>query len=194
MVKESTLITPTLHQVQSTSVLGQQFTPDQARDLLQQRVDSISFLKGALVARVPDLDVLDYYAFSVLPSTGLAGEVLYLVSPKEMLSSGQPDDFDVLMYSLGVGRDPNAIEIDKFAQLFLRFRALRRGTLLKHIDDEILLRPEQLPERRFAPPQIEFGPDGVEYRFWMFDTDKMQPFFWSVRVTPEGETEYSSTQ
>lgn len=192
--KEFAVITPTSHETQSSPTAGQQFDQEQARSYLQRHIDSISFLEGALVAHVPDLDILDYYGFSVLPSTGLAGEVLYLVGPNELLSSGRPDDFDQLMSQLGVGRDPSAIEIDRFARLFLRFRALRRGTVLKSIDDEILLRPGQLPESRFAPPQVDLGPDGARYSFWMFDTDRMQPFLWNVRVTPEGRTEFSYSQ
>ncbi|MEW5958057.1 MAG: hypothetical protein AB1801_10060 [Chloroflexota bacterium] len=170
------------------------FTPEQAEERLRQHIAQIPPLQDADVARVPDLDTAGLYAFSVMPQlTGRAGEVIYLLGPTELLTSGQPADFDKLMNRLGVGRKPGVLDVHTFARLFLRMRAIRYGVVLDRPDGHVLLAPEQLPPERFSPPHVDFDADGTCYRFWMFDTDRMEPVFWNVRVNQDGLTTFTSS-
>lgn len=171
-----------------------EFTPEQAEERLRQHISQIPPLADAIIARVPDLDAAGLYAFSVMPRlTGRAGEVLYLIGSSDMLTSGQPTDFDKLMQRLGVGKKAGILDVHAFAHLFLRLRALRRGVVLDSPNGHVLLRPEQLPSARFSAPKADFDSLGSHYHFWMFDTDRMEPIFWDVRVAPNGITSFTSS-
>jgi hypothetical protein len=168
--------------------------PAQARTIIEKHIASIPVLADAEVTPVPDLDVAGLRAFSVLPRlTGEAGEVIYLVGPHEMLTSGNPGDFDSLMARLGGGTAAAPFDVQRFAFLFLRLRVLRRGAVLESADGHSLLEPGQLPACRFSPPQVDVDHAGARYRFWVFDTDRMEPVFWDVRVAPGGATTFTST-
>ena len=153
------------------------FTPEQARERLEQHIAHIPFFSDALIARASNLDVAGLYAFAVVPaSTREAGQVFYLVGSDELLSSAQPyADFDKLMLRLGVGQTPHVLDVQTFARLFISLRALRRGAVLESADGHVLLRPEQLPPEQFTPPQVEFDAAGAHYTFWMFDIDRREP-------------------
>lgn len=169
------------------------FDSEQARKRVEEKVASIPPLLDSDIARVPDLEVAGLYAFSVMPrSIGKAGEVIYLVGPNEMLTAGTPADFDSLMSRLEIGKKADVLDMETFARLFLRLRVLRHGEILERPDGHALLRPGQLPARKFAPPLYEFDPGGARFRFWVFDTDLMEPVFWDVKVAPNGETTFTS--
>lgn len=168
------------------------FDLEQARKRVEDRVASIPPLGEADIAHASDLDVAGLYAFSVMPrATGKAGEVIYLVGRDEILTAGTPADFDQLMMCLGVGRTPDALDMTRFAHLFLRLRVLRRGVLLERANGHPLLRPEQLPAGQFTPPHYNFDADGARYRFWVFDTDRFAPVWWDVRIAPNGTTAFT---
>jgi hypothetical protein len=138
---------------------------------------------------MPELDVAGLYAFSVMPAvTREAGEIIQLVGPGEMLTSGSAEDFQSLMARLGVGQAPNVMDVQAFARLFLRLLAVRRGVVLEAPDGHVLLQAGQLPPEKFAPPRADFDDHGARYRFWTFDTDRMEPAFWDVRVARDGAT------
>ena len=166
---------------------------DEAQKTLVQYISNISFLEDATVSHVPDLDIAEFYAFSVLPKTGLAGEVIYLVGPEKILTSGNPEDFEYLMEKLNVGRNPNTLDVHTFAKLFLRFRVVRRGTILDTLDSEPLILPGRISAEQFTPPEVEYSDKGVTYRFWVFDTNLFEPVYWEVHVTPDGKTQFKSS-
>lgn len=170
------------------------FKPEEAEARLREHIAGIPPSKDAMVARVRDLDVAGLYAFSVIPSTGLAGEVYYLLGPTEMLTSGWPSDFDKIMKRLGVGQNPEVLDVHTFARFFLPLCALRRGVVLEHPNGHILLRlrPELLPSGQFSPPRVDFDANGTRYRFWTFDADRMESVFWDVQVAPDGTTSFTS--
>lgn len=171
------------------------FDLNQAAARVRERVANIPPLAESDIAHVPDLDVPGWYAFSVLPrSTGLAGEVIYLVGPDEMLTAGTAADFNRIMQQLEVGAKPNVLDIEKFAHLFLRLRVLRHGVLLEKPDGHPLLPAGSLPASKFTPPQYRFDPNGANFKFWVFDTDRLEPVFWNVHVAPDGTTTFSETE
>lgn len=162
-----------------------------ARARVEESLAGDPFMKDALISRFTLLDVGPYLAFSVVPkSTGRAGEVVFLVSDDRVLSSKQPSDFDQLMADLGVGTRADAVDIEKFVDLFLRMRLLVRGVVLDSPDGHPLLRPGQIPEGRFELPSVEHTEAGTRYRFWMFGTDSYEPGHYEVLVAPDGTTTY----
>lgn len=170
------------------------FDEHTAEARLREHLAGLPMYPPHQVYRVADLDVADMFAFSVLPeATGMAGEVIYLVGPDEMLSTGRPTQtFDRLMAILGVGAAPDVMDIETFVPLFLHLRALRRGVLLREPDGHPLLRPGQLPAEAFSPPSYEYGEGGARYQFWIFDIDRRRPAFFDVRVEPDGATTVES--
>jgi hypothetical protein len=180
--------------VSMSSTPVSEFTPEDAERRVREKIATIPPLRDATVARVPDLDVAGLYAFSVMPRlTGRAGEVIYLVGPDEMLTSGRPGDFDEVMRRLGVGERPGVLDVHKFAHLFLRLRAIRSGVVLDRPDGHVLLRPGQLPPERFVPPSAEFDDQGARFQFWIYDTDRLEPSFWDVRVAPDGTVTFTTS-
>lgn len=169
------------------------FTPESAQARLRKLVDNIPPSKGATIARVPDLDVCGMLAYSVMPSTGLAGEVIYLVGPDEMISSGLRTTINEVMRRLEVGKKPGVLDVYRFAHLFLRLRAHRRGIVLDAPDGHVLLRPGQLPAEIFTPPEATFEKDGAHFRFWIYETDHMEPFYFDVLVAPDGTTTFTES-
>lgn len=171
------------------------FNLEQARKQVEERIAAIPFLRDSDIAHASDLDVAGLYAFSVLPrTTGKAGEVIHLVGPDELLTGGTAADFDKLMLRLGVGKTPNVLDLPAFAHLFLRLRVLRHGVLLERPDGHPLVRPDQLPAKKFTPPNYDFDADGAHYRFWVFDTDRFVPVFWDVRIAPNGSTTFTTQE
>ncbi len=167
-----------------------EFTPETALARVREHVESIPPSRGSIIARVPDLDVAGLLAFSAMPNTGLAGEITYLVGPDELLSTGLRTTFDLVMNRLGVGRSPGLLTVHRFARLFMRLRAHRRGVVLDAPDGHILLRPEQLSPEEFSPPVSSFDDQGAHFRFWIYDTDHFEPAFFDVTVAPDGTTDY----
>jgi hypothetical protein len=98
------------------------------------------------------------------------------------------------MRATKVGANPDVLDVHTFAHLFIRLRLLRRGVVLDRPDGHVLLRPNQLPAERFVAPQASFDAQGAHYRFWMFDTDRMEPSYWEVRVATDGTTSYTEGQ
>lgn len=171
------------------------FNLEQARKRVEERVASNQVLGEADVVHVPDLDTAGLYAFSVTPrAIGRAGEVIFLIGPDETLTAGTAADFDRLMARLNVGTTPNILDLPRFARRFLRLRVLRNGVMLERPDAHPLIKPGQLPARRFLPPTYDFGADGARYRFWVFDTDRFVPVFWDVRVAPSGATTFATEE
>jgi hypothetical protein len=171
---------------------GTPFDLNQAEQRVRNRVATIPPLQDSDIAHVPDLDVGNLYAFSVMPrSIGKAGEVIYLVGPDEMLTAGTPADFHSIMRRLGVGTQSNALDIVTFVRLFLRLRVLRHGELLETAGGNPFLSPGRLPETEFSPPQYRFDRNGANYRFWVLDTDRLAPVFWDIQVAPDGTTTFS---
>jgi hypothetical protein len=147
------------------------------------------------IVHVSDLDTAGLFAFSVMPrAIGKAGEVIFLVGPDEMLSGGTAAHFDRLMARLGVGKTPNVLDVPSFAHRFLRLGVLRHGVVLERPDAHPLIKPGQLPARRFLPPTYNFDADGARYRFWVFDTDRFVPVFWDVRIAPSGVTSFTTEE
>lgn len=179
--------------ISATQQPAGEFSVELAEARLREYIDSIPPSQGSTIARTPDLDVAGLLAFSVMPSTGLAGEVIYLVGPDEMLSSGVHTTFDTLMRNLGVGQAPDTLEVHRFAQLFLRLRANRHGVVLDKFDGHPLLKPDQLPKKAFSQPEASFDKNGARYRFWIFDTDHLEPFFFDVLVAPDGTTTFTES-
>jgi hypothetical protein len=172
-----------------------ELTAKQAEQRLRLHIQPIAWLREASIARLPEVDIAGYFAFSVMPQvTGRAGELTYLVNANEILSSGQPTHFDRVMNILM--RDANAppLDITTFARLFLRMKALRAGIVLASADAHILMDPDQLPPGVFEPPSMHETPEGVNYRFWLFDTDRYLPVFWNVSVKRDGTTTYTSRE
>ena len=171
------------------------FNLEQARKRVEERVASTELFGEVDLVHTPDLNTAGLYAFSVMPrATGRAGEVIFLVGPDEMLTAGTAADFDRLMASLGVGTVQNVLDLPAFARRFLRLRVLRNGVVLERADAHPLIKPGQLPARRFLPPTYDFGADGARYRFWVFDTDRFVPVFWDVRVAPSGATTFTTEE
>lgn len=175
--------TPAESQIELSS-----FTRQQAENRLRQRIAQTPFLQGAILNPIFELDIGGYFVFSVLPKTGLAGEVIYVVGPEDILSSGRIQDFDTLMSRLGVGWKKDAIEPLAFARLFLRMVARRHGDVLESIEGESMLRPGQLSPERFFAPKSWFDDDGAHFTFWVYDTDSMKPSLWEVHVAADGKT------
>ncbi len=169
---------------------SEDFSPETALTRLREHVESIPPSEGSIIARVPDLDVVGLLAFSVMPSTGLAGEMAYLVGPDELLSTGLRTTFDLVMSRMGEGAPPGVLKVHRFARLFMRLRAHRRGVVLDVPDGHVLLKPGQLSPDDFAPPEATFDADGAHFRFWIFDTDHLEPVFFDVTVAPDGTTSF----
>jgi hypothetical protein len=169
------------------------FDPGSARAKLDQLLAQSELWKGAAVGPVPELDAGGMFAFSAMPrSTGRAGEVLFLIGPNEMLSTGQATkDFDHLMAKLGVGTKPDALEVHRLAYLFVRFRALRSGVILDKPDGHVLLKPGAIPADKFTPPTLTTSAGGAHLVFWMFDTDRFAPAFFQVDIAPDGRTSFT---
>ena len=128
-----------------------------------------------------------------MTSTGMAGELLYLVNDDQILTSGQPDDFNTLMDYLNAGTNQHMLDVHTFANLFLRLRANRRGVILDTHDGHILLTKDMLSSRDFSPPQSSVDDLGVHYQFWVFDTDRLEPVFFDVTVQPDGMVTFDTT-
>lgn len=170
-----------------------EFDAAAARTKLDGVLARSSFLAGAAVGPVPELDAAGMYAFSAMPpSSGKAGEVLFWIGTDEVLSTAQaPRDFERLMAKLGVGARPDALDAHRLALLFVRFRAMRRGVILDRPDGHVLLKPGQIPANRFAPPRLTTDASGAHLAFWMFDTDRMEPALFRVDVAPDGKTAFT---
>jgi hypothetical protein len=167
--------------------------PDIAMARVRNAIEGIPGMDAVDIAPVPLLDAGGYRAYSVMPrATREAGEVLFWVGPNDMLSSRQPSEFDELMARMGVGEREGSIEPARFAELFLPFRALRRGVVLSRPDEHPLIQPGSLPEDRFTPPVATWDETGVSFRFWTFDTDHYQPVYWDVRVARDGSTTFAN--
>jgi hypothetical protein len=173
-----------------------QLTPEQrAEQRLKAHIDAIALLKDSSIARLPELDIAGYYAFSVMPkTTGRAGEITYMVNDQEILTSGQPGHFDKIMKLVLEDENSSPLDVETFAKLFLRMKAIRSGVLLDKPDGHILLKPNQLPPEIFEPPSMRDTPEGINYRFWLFDTDRHLPVFWDVWVKRDGTTTFTSRQ
>jgi hypothetical protein len=171
------------------------FDLEQARKRVEERVTSNELLGEVNIVHASDLDTAGLYAFSVTPrAIGRAGEVIFLVGPDEMLTAGTAVDFDRLMARLGVGKTPNVLDVPSFAHRFLRLRVLRHGVVLERPDAHPLIKPRQLPARRFLAPTYGFDANGARYRFWVFDTDRFVPVFWEVRIAPSGATSFTTEE
>lgn len=167
--------------------------PDRAVARIRKAIAGIPGMDAVDIAPVPRLDAGGYRAYSVMPrATHGAGEILYWVGPDDMLSSGQPKEFDELMARMGVGEREGSVDAAWFAELFLRFRALRRGVVLSRPDGHPLIQPGTIPEDRFTPPVARWDETGASFRFWTFDTDHHQPMYWEVRVARDGSTTFAS--
>lgn len=169
------------------------FDKTAARAKLDDILAKSTFLKGADVGPVPELDVAGMFAFSAMPpSTGLGGEVLFWIGAEETLSTAQaPGDFDRLMAMLGVGTRADALEVHRLALLFVRFRAMRRGVILDKPDGHVLLKPGMIPADKFEPPKLVTDAQGAHLAFWMFDTDRMAPTHYQVDIAPGGKTTFT---
>jgi hypothetical protein len=166
-----------------------------AKQRLRTHIDTISFLKASDIARLPDLDIAGYYAFSVMPVvTGRAGEITYLVNDQEILSSGQPSHFDKIMKWVLEDKVSSPIDVETFARLFLRMKAIRYGVLLYTPDGHILLEGNPIPLEIFEPPSMTGTSEGINCRFWVYDTDRFEPVFWEVWVKRDGSTTFTSRQ
>lgn len=167
------------------------FSPQQAEEKLRHHLKHSPAQSDITITYVRDLDIADLFAFSVMPAaTGLAGENVYLVGPDEILKAGT--DFDIVMKRLGVGQSASTLDINTLANLFLRFRVLRRGVILEQLDGHALLRPGQLTEDKFHAPRAGLDAEGAHFQFWTFDTDWLEPVYWDVRVEPGGTTSFTS--
>jgi hypothetical protein len=60
-------------------------------------------------------------------------------------------------------------------------------------DGHILMQPNQLPAETFEPPSMRKTPQGINYRFWVFDTDRYEPVFWNVFVKRDGMVTFASS-
>ncbi|MEO8414749.1 MAG: hypothetical protein ABI472_13875 [Ginsengibacter sp.] len=159
---------------------------------LKKYLADISFFNEASFTLLPELAILDYYVFSVMPKiTGRMGEVTYLVNDEEILN-GQPDHFDKLMKKITENKLILSIEI--FAKLFFRMEDLRYGVILEKPDGHALIKAQQLPFSIFTPPSRNKTADGVNYKFWFFDTDRLVPVFYDVLVNKQGEIKYTSQE
>jgi len=166
-----------------------------AEQRLKTHIDAIALLKASSIARLPELDIAGYYAFSVMPKvTGRAGEITYMVNDQEILASGQPGHFDKIMKLVMEDKKSSPLKVKTFAKLFLRMKVIRYGVLLDKPDGHILLTPNQLPPDIFEPPSMTDTPEGINYRFWMFDTDRYLPVFWDIWVKRDGTTTFTSRQ
>lgn len=167
----------------------------QAEQRLKHHIDSIALFRDASIARIPEIDIAGYFAFSMIPkATGRAGEVTYMVDEQEILSSGQPKHFDRIMKKVMEDEHNIPLDVTTFARLFLRMKAIRSGVLLDKPDGHILMKPNQLPLEMFEPPSMSETREGINYRFWLFDTDRYLPVFWDVWVKKDGMTTFSSRE
>lgn len=183
--------TNTMSTPQSFSTPSQNsLTIDNAKARLETHLASSPLFTDAIVARVPALDIADFYAFSVMTSTGLAGELLYLVDDEQILTSGRPDDFSILMNHIDAGTEQHMLDVHTFAYLFLRLHVNRRGVILDTYDGHILLTKKMLPPRDFVPPQSSIDEHGIHYQFWIFDTDQLEPVFFDVTVQSDGTVNF----
>lgn len=178
-----------------TSELTQPSPEERAESHLNSHIQAYEQLQASDIARLPDLDVAGYFAFSLMPwVTGRAGEVIYLVNDQEILTAGQPHDFNKIMKLLIQGEDSWPLEIEAFVQLFLRMRAIRYGVLLYEPGGHVLIEPGQLPPESFEPPSMKKTVEGTNYRFWIYDTDRYTPVFWDVWVGNDGTTTFTSAE
>ncbi|MEZ4398495.1 MAG: hypothetical protein R3B06_00645 [Kofleriaceae bacterium] len=172
--------------------MSDHFDQAAARRKLDALLATSTFLKDAWVGAVPDLDVGGLFAFSAMPpSAGKAGEVLYLIGPELTLTSAQATrDFDRLMARLDVGRVGG--DAPRLARLVTRFRNLRRGVILVRADEHPLIAPGAIAADAFHPPALSVDGAGAHLRFWLFDTDRLEPSHWTVDVAPDGATRVAS--
>ncbi len=171
------------------------FSSQDALNIVNERLSKSSLFDGASVAVDSSISVPGYHAISVMPqSTGLAGEVVYMVGKDEVLTCGNKADFAKIMRGLGIGTPSGHLPVAEFAHLFLRMCAVRRGVLLEKPDGHVLLKPGQIPAEKFVAPSFEFGESGAKYRFWVFDTAMFTPVYWEVKVAQDGTVDYSSKE
>lgn len=167
------------------------WSPEQAQQRLARFIAEVTFLSGAEITPLLDMHIASrWYAFSVLPSTGLAGETIFLLSPDRRLSSGRASDFDALLRELDLARDPSSLDAETFGNLFVRFRLQKRGFVIDDRDDPILeLAPELRSSKEFSPPRM-VRDNGLHYCFWIWDSIDFTPRYFDVAVAPDGTTTY----
>jgi hypothetical protein len=54
----------------------------------------------------------------------------------------------------------------------------------------ILLWLKLLSPEEFSPPESSFDDEGAHFRFWIFDTDHMEPAYFDVTVAPDRTTRH----
>jgi hypothetical protein len=116
--------------------------------------------------------------------------VIYLMGPDEMLSTGLRTTINEIMARLEVGTKPGVLDVHRFAYIFLRLRAHRRGVVLDAPDGHVLLQPGQLPDDQFTPPEATLDEKGAHFRFWIYETGLMEPLYFDVLVAPDGTTTF----
>jgi hypothetical protein len=160
--------------------------------VLEQFLANHSISEEATITRVEDLDLAGYSAFVWTPkSTGRAGQVFYLVKDEEVLSSGS-NTLDIVMKQLIASNE--TLDVHQFATFFIRFKVVRYGVVLDTHDGHVLMGPNQLPEAEFSPPSRTETADGLNYSFWMFDTDRYVPVYYSISVSNDGTINYTTKE
>ena len=173
----------------TTDISNVNMTPQQ---VLEAHLAKHSIFKDANVVRASDLDIAGYTAFSMTPkSTGRAGEVYFLVKDQEILSSGS-NTLDIVMKQLIASNQ--TLDVYEFAAFFLRFKVVRYGVVLDTHDGHVLMEPNHLPESDFSPPSFNEGADGLNYSFWIFDTDGYIPVYYDIHVRTDGQVEYETKE
>lgn len=161
-----------------------------AKNLLRLKLEESSVLRNASIVRQPELDLIEYVAFAVLPElTGQAGMISYLIKDKEILSSGQPNHLDRIMSQLMKAN--KTLDIEHFANLFFKMKVLHNGVVLYKKNGNALLEANNLEIKNFIEPSVKKQYNGLNYRFLFFDTSNFTVSFWDIQVQNNGKTRYS---
>lgn len=175
--------------------MEEDFTEKEALQNLEDKINGMEWFSNASIGRIPEMDAGGLFTFSIMPERiGKAGEVIYMVGQDRILTSGNDDDFKWLINRLGAGKKENTISLAHFVELFLRMRAGRRGVLLYEIDGHVLLKHGQIPAGKFVKPSVTVKENTVNYSFWIFDTDRYIPVFYTVVVYADGYVEYDAIE
>jgi hypothetical protein len=181
---------PPINKIAQTMV--NTFSEETALEMLTHKIDPIAWFKSAAIARLTEMDVEGFYAFSVIPqNTRKESEVVYMVGKNKILTAGNADDYVWLMDELQIGKKEQAIKYRVFVNLFLRMFVGRQGVILHAIDGHVLLKPGQIPANAFAAPSYLFNETGAHYSFWIFDTAKYVAVHYKVTVQPNGQVQYT---
>jgi len=161
-------------------------------EVLKEHLANHSLSEEATITRTEDLDILEYSAFVWTPkSTGRAGQIFFLVKEGEVLSSGS-NTLDLVMKELIESND--ALSVHDFAKYFLPFKVVRYGVVLDTHDGHVLMEPDHLPESEFSIPSRTETEDGLNYSFWIFDTDRYIPVYFDVTVKNDGKIDYTTKE